>query len=279
MGRIHFLFALLSVGSLLAVAAVTAAEQAKLTQEERHESTEPGLERNAKGPVDSWRWANISLDTLRARYPDRGDGASELGDDVEQMSLRACSAGQYGYANVFSWGTCTHESTDARQHGYLRSNGGSGEYSNHEDCSWVIKATGAQRIKIHFTSFNTESCCDFVYIYRCSSSSGAVSCGSQQELAKHSGSHPHGAWESTTGIMRVRFTSDYSVTSSGFVAYWQVEYCTACPAGKFRRQFSVLFLSLPPSLLLPRYRAQVQFPHPASADSGRDCGPCGGVIV
>jgi hypothetical protein len=37
---------------------------------------------------------------------------------------------------------------------------------------------------------------------------------------------------STTGYMRVRFTSDSSGTGAGFVGNWTTGTCSLCPAGK-----------------------------------------------
>jgi hypothetical protein len=83
-----------------------------------------------------------------------------------------------------------------------------------------------------------------VVIYSCSSSS----CESSSELARISGSSISSSrnWTSTTGYMRVRFTSDSSDTYAGFFGHWTVwdkaidgfvgnwstETCFLCPAGK-----------------------------------------------
>jgi hypothetical protein len=34
--------------------------------------------------------------------------------------------------------------------------------------------------------------------------------------------------------MRVRFTSDSSVTYAGFVGNWNTDTCSLCPAGKYQ---------------------------------------------
>ncbi len=145
----------------------------------------------------------------------------------------ACMAGQYASgpgtlatATVACSGSCSCPSAAAAGSGSITD--GSGSYSNGEDCSWVISNVGSS-ISISFSQFATESCCDLVVIYSCSSSSQC------SELASLSGSSISSSsfWTSTTGYMRVRFTSDSSATYAGFVGNWvSVAACTACPAGR-----------------------------------------------
>jgi hypothetical protein len=136
------------------------------------------------------------------------------------------SSGRYsdGEATVACSGSCSCPSDYDRlgeQSGSITD--GSGSYSNGEDCSWVI-STGSvgSSISISFSQFATETCCDQVVIYSCSSSNSATSCVSSSELASLSGSSISSSrsWTSTTGYMRVRFTSDSSNTYAGFVGNW-----------------------------------------------------------
>ena len=60
---------------------------------------------------------------------------------------------------------------------------GSGNYGNNENCWWLIEAPGAE-ISVSFSSFNTESCCDRVYIYRCDT----AECVSPSQILRHAGS-------------------------------------------------------------------------------------------
>ena len=93
---------------------------------------------------------------------------------------------------------------------------GSGDYSNGEDCRWLISSPN--EIRLSFASFNTESCCDYVTINRCSSSS----CSSPEQIARLSGTSVSSEYTSSTGYLQVLFTSDSSVQGSGFEATWQV---------------------------------------------------------
>ena len=131
------------------------------------------------------------------------------------------SSGRYsdGKATVACSGSCSCPSAAAAQSGSITD--GSGSYSDGEDCSWVISSVGSS-ISISFSQFQTEECCDKVVIYSCSSSNSSTSCVSSSELASLSGSSISSSrsWTSTTGYMRVRFTSDSSGTLAGFVGNW-----------------------------------------------------------
>jgi hypothetical protein len=128
-------------------------------------------------------------------------------------------------------GRCSCPSAAAARSGSITD--GSGSYSNGADCSWVISSVGSS-ISISFSEFETESSSDRVVIYSCSSSDSWTSCS---ELASLSGSSISSSrsWTSTTGNMRVRFTSDSSVTYAGFVGNWNTDTtCSLCPAGKYQ---------------------------------------------
>jgi len=147
-----------------------------------------------------------------------------------------CEAGKYdgsspATATVACSGSCSCPSPAAAQSGSITD--GSGSYSNGADCSWVISSVGSS-ISISFSQFETESSSDRVVIYSCSSSDGATSCKSSSELASLSGRSISSSrsWTSTTGYMRVRFTSDSSGTGAGFVGNWDTGTCSLCPAGK-----------------------------------------------
>ena len=152
-------------------------------------------------------------------------GKYDGGGDVQATATVACS------------GSCACPSPAAALSGSITD--GSGSYSNGADCSWVISSVGSS-ISISFSQFETESSSDRVVIYSCSSSDGATSCKSSSELASLSGRSISSSrsWTSTTGYMRVRFTSSLyssSVTYAGFVGNWNTDTtCSLCPAGKYQ---------------------------------------------
>ena len=189
---------------------------------------------------------------MAGKYSDAGDSACSN-----------CEAGKYDggeqtMATVACSGSCSCPSAAAAQSGSITD--GSGSYSDGEDCSWVISSVGSS-ISISFSQFETESSSDRVVIYSCSSSDGATSCKSSSELASLSGRSISSSrsWTSTTGYMRVRFTSDSSGTGAGFVGNWDT-FCSLCPAGK------------------PHSPQSLSRPHPSRVlcgDTRRHWGSCG----
>ena len=97
---------------------------------------------------------------------------------------------------------------------------GNSNYGNKEDCWWLISAPGGA-ISVSFSSFNTQSCCDYVSIYRCDT---ATCDGSSERILREAGTlSPSNVYSSSTGFLKVTFTSDSSSTRSGFTAEWSVQ--------------------------------------------------------
>lgn len=96
---------------------------------------------------------------------------------------------------------------------------GPSDYLNYADCQWMIIAPGgSSRIAVTFTSFSTEQGYDYVRLYQCTD---AV-CAAPQLLAELSGTSGVAgqSFTASSGYVLVKFTSDGSVTSSGFAAQW-----------------------------------------------------------
>lgn len=104
-------------------------------------------------------------------------------------------------------------STDAT--GTLTDSGGSGgNYSDGEECDFLIEPVGAGTITLTFSDFELESGYDFLTIYDGPADDSPV-------LANRlSGSSLPSSVTSTGGSMLVQFISDGSVTRSGFVSNW-----------------------------------------------------------
>jgi hypothetical protein len=81
----------------------------------------------------------------------------------------------------------------------------------------MIAPDGAVQIVIGFSSFSTQENSDIVRVFQCTS----LDCADAQQLAELSG-----AYSSTqviiarTGYMKVKFTTDASITKAGFKASW-----------------------------------------------------------
>ena len=140
-------------------------------------------------------------------------------------------------------GSCACEPSSGLPSGQISD--GVGDYSNNEDCTWLISSTSA--IEVFFSSFNTESGYDYVTISTCAS----ADCSSRAQVARLSGSSVNSSdvFTSDTGFLELRFTSDSSVVRSGFEAEWSVRQqahdgddagCTtyadpSCSAARVRR--------------------------------------------
>jgi hypothetical protein len=158
--------------------------------------------------------------------------------EFEVMVLESAAAQNLptGSARVMCGGSgvCDgcQQSSDTTSSGIISE--GLADYTNNANCSWLIASTGL--ISLSFSSFNTESRYDTFTVNRCTSSS----CGTIKQVAKLSGSSvsPSTIYTSSTVYMQVVFTSDGSVTASGFVASWSTRNqtmdvsnttCAACP--------------------------------------------------
>jgi hypothetical protein len=103
--------------------------------------------------------------------------------------------------------------------GYLSDGSGSSGYSNNANCEWTIAPPDAKRITLYFSEFCTQPHKDFLRVFDCTD----VSCSQQQQLAELSGtSVASKTIMSTTGFMKVVFTSDESVNCRGFTAMWNM---------------------------------------------------------
>jgi hypothetical protein len=101
---------------------------------------------------------------------------------------------------------------------------GSDDYLNNADCYWVISVPGTT-ITLTFTRLDTEESFDFVSVHSCPT----AACASTTELqgSPFSGATLPNPVVSSTGHMKIMFTSDGSVGGAGFEA----RYSTACIAG------------------------------------------------
>ena len=144
----------------------------------------------------------------------RGAGASECMD---------CEAGKYTHLRTISvtcGGTCGADCSPSSGSisGTFSDGSGNSTYGFNEDCWWLISAP--DNISVSFSSFDTESCCDYVSIYRCDT---ATCDDSSERILREAGTlSPSNVYSSSTGFLKVTFTSDGSNTRSGFTAAWSV---------------------------------------------------------
>ena len=92
----------------------------------------------------------------------------------------------------------------------------SSNYTNNRNCTWLIRPTSGNRVTLNFSRFNTENRYDVVTVFDGTDANA-------RELGSFSGASVPATITSTGGAMFVRFTSDRSVTSTG----WAASYTTA----------------------------------------------------
>lgn len=98
-----------------------------------------------------------------------------------------------------------------------------GSYSNSERMSGIIAPEGASSISLRFTSLSTESCCDWVTVSSCV----AIDCSQTSTLGTYSGSTIPSPVISNTGFVLIQWSSDYSITSSGWSIAWIITVTTS----------------------------------------------------
>jgi len=88
---------------------------------------------------------------------------------------------------------------------------GSSNYGCSQNCSWIIKPTGATSITLSFSSFATESGFDFLIVYDGYNNSAS-------RIGYFSGSSIPSSVNSSGGTMFVQFTSDKATVAAGWTA-------------------------------------------------------------
>ena len=114
---------------------------------------------------------------------------------------------------LFLPGACSYYLN--QRNGQFTSPGHPSPYSNNQHCTWLIEAPYGYYIYLQFGSFNLESCCDWVQIF-----DGGSEYSSR--IARKSGYQPPWGVCSSGRFLFVKFTTDGSVTQSGFSATYRV---------------------------------------------------------
>jgi PKD repeat protein len=110
---------------------------------------------------------------------------------------------------------CYGTQTTQAATGTLYDSGGPNySYYYNEYCAFLIKASCAGNpITLSFSSFQTEGCCDYLYIYNGNNTSAPV-------IGMFSGSSLPSPVTATSGSMLLVWSSDGSVNYGGWSAYW-----------------------------------------------------------
>ena len=108
---------------------------------------------------------------------------------------------------------CTNTSTTSSSGTLMDSGEVVGNYSNNENCGFLIQPAGGGNITLSFSLFHYETGADFVRIYDGTNTSGTL-------LASYSGSSIPANVTATSGAMFVVSATDSSITRLGFTASW-----------------------------------------------------------
>ncbi len=119
---------------------------------------------------------------------------------------------QNNVSNITTITMCGGISQTTDSTGTLYDSGGFGNYLNNENCSLLIHPSCASTITLNFISFNTEGCCDHLYIYDGPNASSPL-------IGNYSGSIIPPTIIAGSSVYLTWFT-DGSVPSSGFQIDW-----------------------------------------------------------
>ena len=104
--------------------------------------------------------------------------------------------------------------------------GPTGNYSNNQNCQFLINPGCNVGITLTFSNFNLESNYDFLYVYDGSSTSSRL-------LLTATGNNIPSSVTANSGTMLLVFISDLSISYSGFSAYWTTQKVYTKPIANF----------------------------------------------
>ncbi|KAI8502505.1 CUB and sushi domain-containing protein 1 [Branchiostoma belcheri] len=129
--------------------------------------------------------------------------------------------------------TCPMEEQRAAGSGVILSPGYPEQYGTDQDCVWVIRGCGGP-VTLSFRSFQTEEDYDFLKIYEGSLDTAALESSGDTPSVEYSGQPDSKNYTSTTSVLYLQFTSDGSVTDSGFWIDYSCESVIGCGSDEFQ---------------------------------------------
>jgi hypothetical protein len=110
------------------------------------------------------------------------------------------------------------------------------QYNSNEAMAWIIgleSSNISETIRLSFTNFDTEGGYDYVRVYSCSS----LACDSNSTLlGSFSGNQLPSDLTSSTGLMKIEWTSDQVVQYTGWRAVWTTRSARTEPSARRRLQ-------------------------------------------
>ncbi|MFT6707563.1 MAG: Zn-dependent metalloprotease/chitodextrinase [Flavobacteriales bacterium] len=121
---------------------------------------------------------------------------------------------------------CTTSFVNVQNGLFTDSGGESGNYSDDENCEFLIDPGCAIELVLEFTEFNTESGYDYLYIYDGSDNNAPL-------IGIYDGTNSPGTINATSGQLYLFFDSDGSVTRPGWTANWAAVIPSTAPVAGF----------------------------------------------
>jgi Zn-dependent metalloprotease/PKD repeat protein len=115
------------------------------------------------------------------------------------------------YSSITEPVGCSGTVTLNASSGYFSDGSGTNDYTNNNNCIWLIAPTSASSVTLNFTSFITEATYDFVKVYDGSNAASPL-------IGTYSGGTIPPSITSSGGTLYVVFISDGSITASGWTA-------------------------------------------------------------
>ncbi len=160
-------------------------------------------------PYDNDNIQNIS-NHFYMSWVDDGDSVFEVGECGNYASIASPSF----TSGTFPVNTLGVNTSSTAAAGYVVDSGGiSGNYSNNETFGFLIQPAGATQITLSFAAFNVEAGFDFLRVYNGTSNAAPL-------VATLDGGNIPSALVINSGSVFLEFTSDFTVTRSGFILFW-----------------------------------------------------------
>ncbi|MEM9896610.1 MAG: PKD domain-containing protein, partial [Bacteroidota bacterium] len=180
---------------------------------------------------DSWEWyfeggvpESSTAQNPEVTYPEEGQYDVQL---IVENEFGTDTILKEDYIAVSNTLIMCEESVTTSITGILYDSGGpDGNYLNNEFCTLLISPGCAQSITLSFDQFHLEGCCDYFRVYDGTDNTAPL-------LLNTNGSSLPPDVTAESGEMFIQFSSDLSVTYSGWVASWTSETPTDNPIGEF----------------------------------------------
>ncbi len=131
------------------------------------------------------------------------------------------------YIIVVNTANICQQTTMNSLNGTLYDSGGpTGDYLDNENCNFLINPNCAASLTLTFTSFNIENSYDFLAVYDGTNASGPF-------LGSFTGNTLPPTLTANSGAMYITFSSDFSVTYSGWAATWSGTAIGNAPTSMF----------------------------------------------